>query len=102
MQKLSDRAIKSDARPSKSQDAAHVGCRSPFLNVRHAAAHFRRAGGDDKAALIYSYWEYYLSFHEAYGGTRTRHRKKEALWLELCTYPQESSCPATFSFEPWR
>lgn len=67
MQKLSDCAIKSDARPRKSQDAVHVGCRSPFSNVRHAAAHFRRAGGDDRAALIYSDWEYYISFHKANG-----------------------------------
>lgn len=77
MQKLLDRAIKSDARPSKSQDAVHVGCRSPFSNVRHAAAHFRRAGGDDRAALIYFDWEYYISFHKANGGTRTRHHNKK-------------------------
>lgn len=98
MQKLSDRAIKLMLGPA--QDAAHVGCRSPFSNVRHAAAHFRRAGGDDRAALIYSDWEYYICFHKANGAMRTRHHKKEALWLELCTYPQESSCPAPFPLNP--
>lgn len=92
-------AIKSDAKPreGKTQDAANVGSRSPSSNVCHAAAQFRRPGGDDRVALIYSDRDYYIHFHKPNGSARSRHHKRET----LCTFSLgKAEPPPPFPLNP--